>query len=118
MSLHIECSTAARDHFGRLLSSIEAADGLIASQTLAANEISEPLPGGGGLIVTLTAMVDLWVAIGPEPDPSRAPRRWLRAGIARSFEASGGQRIACCSAEPDTPPVSRRKARPVVEVPA
>lgn len=76
------------------------------------------LPGGGGLIVTLTAMVDLWVAIGPEPDPRQAPRRWLRAGIARSFEASGGLRIAWCSAEPDTPPVSRRKARQVVEVPA
>jgi hypothetical protein len=118
MSLHIECSTATRDHFGRLLSSIEAADGLIASQTLAANEISEPLPGGGGLIVTLTAMVDLWVAIGPDPDPSQAPRRWLRAGIARSFEASGGLRIAWCGAEPDTPPVSRRKTRPVAEAPA
>ena len=113
MSLHVECSTAPRDHFGRLLSPLEAAEGLIWSETLAAGQISEPLPSGAGLILTLTPMVDLWLAMGAEPDPTKTPRRWMRAGVARTFEASGGLRIGWVSAEPDSPPLSRRKAKPV-----
>ena len=119
MSLHVECSTAPRDHFGRLLSPLEAAEGLVWSETLGAGQISEPLPAGAGLILTLTPTVDLWLAIAAEPDPTRAPRRWLRAGIARTFEASGGLRIAWASAVSDSPPVLRRKAKPAAkEVPA
>lgn len=119
MSLHVECSTAPRDHFGRLLSPLESAEGLIWSETLGTGQTSEPLPSGAGLILTLTPMVDLWLAMGAEPDPTQAPRRWLRAGIARTFEASGGLRIAWASAVPDSPPVSRRKPRPAVpELPA
>ena len=63
MSLHVECSTAPRDHFGRLLSPLEAAEGLIWSETLGAGQTSEPLPSGAGLILTLTPIVDLWLAI-------------------------------------------------------
>jgi hypothetical protein len=112
MSLHLECSTAPRDHFGRLLSPLEAAEGLVWSETLGVGQISEPLPAGAGLILTLTPMVDLWLAMGADPDPTQAPRRWLRAGIARTFEASGGLRIAWASAVPDSRPASRRKAKP------
>ena len=112
MSLHVECSTAPRDHFGRLLSPLEAAEGLVWSETLAAGQVGEPLPAGAGLILTLTPTVDLWVAIGSEPDPTQAPRRWLRAGIARAFEASGGLRIAWASAVADAPPPARRKPKP------
>lgn len=118
MSLHVECSTAPRDHFGRLLSPLESAEGLIWSETLAAGQTSEPLPSGAGLILTLTPMVDLWLAMGAEPDPTKAPRRWLRAGVARTFEASGGMRIAWCSVEPEGPSVSRRRAKPVASEPA
>ena len=117
MSLHVECSTAPRDHFGRLLSPLEAAEGLVWSETLGHGQISEPLPAGAGLILTLTPTMDLWVAIGSEPDPTKAPRRWLRAGIARTFEASGGLRIGWASAVPHNPPVSRRKPKPAVPEP-
>jgi len=64
MSLHIECSTVPRDHFGKLLSPLEQADALLFSQTIAAGEISKPLPVGVGLLLTLTSSVDMWVAIG------------------------------------------------------
>ncbi len=117
MSMHVECSTAPRDHFGRLLSPLESAEGLIWSETLAPGQTSEPLPAGAGLILTLTPMVDLWLAMGAEPDATKAPRRWLRAGVARTFEASGGMRIAWTSAVPDTPPLSRRKPKTVVTEP-
>ena len=40
MSLHIECSTVPRDHFGKVLSPIEQADALLFSQTIAAGEFS------------------------------------------------------------------------------
>jgi len=118
MSLHVECSTAPRDHFGKVLSPLEQAEGLIWSETLGANQTSEPLPAGAGLILTLNPMVDLWVAIGADPDPTRTPRRWLRAGNARVFEVSGGLRIAWCSASPNSPALSRRKARPAAAEPA
>jgi hypothetical protein len=111
MSLHVECSTAPRDHFGRLLSPLESAEGLIWSETLASGQTSEPLPPGAGLILTLTPTVDLWLAMGAEPDPTQAPRRWMRAGVARTFEASGGMRIAWGSASPDGAALSRRKPR-------
>jgi hypothetical protein len=118
MSLHVECSTAPRDHFGRLLSPLEAADGLVWSETLGASQISEPLPAGVGLILNLTPTVDLWLAMGADPNPTQAPRRWLRAGIARTFEANGGLRIAWTSAVTDSPPVLRRKAKPSAAEPA
>jgi hypothetical protein len=54
----------------------------------------------------------VWRALSQSSGMARALRP-----TARSFEASGGLRIAWCSAEPDTPPVSRRKARSVAEVP-
>ena len=109
MSLHIECSTVPRDHFGKLLSPLEQADALLFSQTLAAGEISEPLPVGAGLLLTLTSSVDVWVAIGAEPDPTQLPRRWLPAGTARSFETNGGIRTAWLGAAPIAErPVQRR----------
>ena len=111
MSLHVECSTAPRDHFGRLLSPLESAEGLVWSETLGPGQACEPLPAGAGLILTLTPMVDLWLAMGTDPDPTRAPRRWLRAGVARTFEASGGLRIAWCSASLDSPSSPRRKTK-------
>jgi len=102
MSLHVECSAAPRDHFGRLLSPLESAEGLVWSETLAAGQTSEPLPAGAGLILTLTPTLDLWLAMGAEPDPTKAPRRWLRAGVARSFEASGARRTAASATQPKT----------------
>ena len=118
MSLHIECSTAPRDHFGKLLSSLEAADGLVWSETLAAGQVSEPLPPGAGLILTLIPTVDVWVAISVDPDPIKAPRRWLRAGIARTFEASGGLRIAWIEAAAEAPHPARQKGRNAAAGPA
>jgi hypothetical protein len=118
MFLHVECCTVPRDPFGRLLSPLEAAEGLVWSETLGPGQLSEPLPAGAGLILTLTPTVDLWLAIGTDPDPAKAPRRWMRAGIARTFETSGGLRIAWVSAVPDNPPVLRRKAKPSAAEPA
>ncbi len=117
MILHVECSTAPRDHFGKPLSALEVADRLIWSESLTAGQVSEPLPPGVGLILTLTPAVDAWVAIGATPDPTQAPRRCLRAGLSRTFEANGGLRIAWTSAVPASPPVSRRKATPAATEP-
>ena len=118
MSLHIECSTAPRDHFGKLLSSLEAADGLVWSETLAVGQVSEPLPPGAGLILTLIPTVNLWLAIGSDPDPTKAPRRWLRAGLARTFEANGGLRIAWVGDASETPPVARQRGKSAAAGPA
>ena len=103
-----------RDHFGKVLSPIEQADALLFPQTLAAGEISEPLPVGASLLLTLTSRVDMWVAIGAEPDPTQSPRRWLAAGTARTFETNGGIRIAWLGAAliAERPAQRRTKANP------
>jgi len=117
MSLHIECSTVPRDHFGKVLSPLEQADALLFSQTLAAGEISEPLPVGAGLLPTLTSSADMWVAIGAKLDPTQAPRRWLSAGTARSFETNGGVRIAWLGAAPIAGRPAQRRTKTIPAAP-
>jgi hypothetical protein len=111
--LHVTCCAAPRDTFGRLLSTLEPADGLLMAVTLAPGETSQPLPAGGGLL-TLSALVDGWVEITPQASEIAAPRRYLAAGSVRSFEAHPGLVVAWMPHEPariaSTPARTRRRA--------
>jgi len=93
MSLYIECTylstVSARPP-------IESAE-LLWSEILTipgttTNSVPSDTQSAPGLM--LTAEVDMWVAIGAEPDATKNPRRRLKAGQSRTLGASAGHRVA------------------------
>jgi hypothetical protein len=102
--LHVTCCAAPRDPFGRLLSPLEPADGLLLSVTLAPGATSPPLPQGGGLL-TLVATVPARVAILGDEQQGAPLERLLPANETRVFEARGGLRVTW------TPVTAARAAR-------
>ena len=112
--LHVTCCAAPRDTFGRLLSTLEPADGLLMAVTLGPGETSPPLPMGGGLL-TLSALADGWAVITPQTSEIAEPRRYLAAGTSRSFEAHPGLSVTwrpreAAVAAPAAPTRTRRRA--------
>ncbi len=109
--LHITCCAAPRDTFGRLLSTLEPANGLLMAVTLGPGETSPPLPGGAGLL-TLVALTDGWATISPQPSGIPDPRRYLAAGTSHRFEAQPGLSVAWTyAAAPAAPEAGRPRRR-------
>jgi hypothetical protein len=108
--LHVTCCAAPRDTFGRLLSMLEPADGLLMAITLGPGETSPPLPMGVGLL-TLSALADGWAVITPQTSEVAEPRRYLAAGVSRSFEAHPALRVTWTPREAATPTPTRTRRR-------
>lgn len=108
--LHVTCCAAPRDTFGRLLSTLEPADGLLMAVTLGPGETSPPLPMGGGLL-TLSALADGWAVITPQTREIAEPRRYLAAGVSRSFEAHPGLCVTWTPREAATPTPTPARTR-------
>lgn len=70
------------------------------SQTLNSGEATAsampPIPSavGGAPAFLLQAGSDGWVSVGPAPNASASPRRWIRAGEDVVVAANSGDRVA------------------------
>ena len=99
MSLHVECGQAGFGSRNGTDLPVEIANSLAWSETVTtagttSNEVPRTRPGTSW-VLTLTAEVDMWVAIGAIPNATAGnSRRRLKAGTMRSFSASGGMRVA------------------------
>jgi hypothetical protein len=109
--VHVTCCAAPRDPFGRLLSPLEPADGLLLAVTLAPGETSSALPQGGGLL-TLVATVPARVAILTDDQDSPPLERLLPANETWVLEARAGLRVTCMPVVPAAPRTARRGATP------
>jgi hypothetical protein len=111
--LHVTCCAAPRDTFGRLLSPLEPADGLLFAVTLAPGETSPPLPPGSGLL-TLVATVPARVAILAEEQQGPPLERLLPANETRVLEARAGLRVTWTPFAPTRTSNSCRTVSPAV----
>lgn len=97
MSLHVECGRVRLA--GANLQPVEVGSDLHWSETLAsAGTTTNAVPGSASpdeaVVVTLTPLVDGWVAIGASPNASANPRRRVLSGQPRSFFVWQGTRVA------------------------
>ena len=98
MSLHVECGLARIS--GGVLDPVERGGSLQWSETLAAaattaNAAPAAPSGDVAVVFTLTAEVNMWVAIGTAPNAGDTSlRRRMRAGQTRSFLAPVGVKVA------------------------
>jgi hypothetical protein len=109
--LHVTCCAAPRDPFGRLLSPLEPADGLLLAVTLAPGDSSPPLPPGGGLL-TLVATVPARVAILADEQQGPPLERLLPAHETRVFGARAGLRVTWTPFAAPAARTARRTASP------
>lgn len=97
MSLHVECGLVRT--VGAGIMPVELGGGLQWSETLAAagsttqTAPSAPADNLSAIVFTLTAEVDMFVAIAATPAPGSAPRRRMKAGQTRSFLAPAGTKV-------------------------
>jgi hypothetical protein len=97
MSLHVECGIVRT--VGSGITPVEVGDGLAWSETLdsagtTANTAPDaPAGGSSAVVLTLTAEIDMWIAISASPMPGSTPRRRMKAGACRSFIAPGGVKV-------------------------
>ena len=96
MSLHVECGRAGGGGPNSVPLPIEIGAALVWSETVATTgTTTEAVPDDGlAYVLTLTPTVDMWVSIAPVPDSTDDPRRRLLAGVARSFVAQPGDKVA------------------------
>jgi len=91
MTLHVECGYAGGGAFDGMHMPVERS-GLQWSETLSSDGTTTN-SATQYTVLTLTADVDGWFAIGAAPDASADPRRRILAGQQRSFAAQPGDKV-------------------------
>ncbi|MEI6161483.1 MAG: hypothetical protein WCP77_16730 [Roseococcus sp.] len=97
MSIHVECGEVRT--VGTGIQPIEVAGSLAWSETVAtAGNTTNAAPAStnpaiSAMVLTVTAEVDVWLALGATPNPGGSPRRRLKAGQTRSFLAPVGTKV-------------------------
>jgi len=94
VSIHVECGQVR--WASAQMQPVEMAVPLWSETVATAGTTANAAPegaGDGAVVFTITAEVDVWVAIGATPAPGVAPRRRLKAGATRSFLAFSGAKV-------------------------